>query len=89
MASLVSGCRALIWEAVNSKVYFFRWGMTNEISFTRSSTGPLSATAAIAAPFRLVPIIPFEIVLIGSPASSILRFLEAGSEGLEVRISEM
>jgi hypothetical protein len=69
-------------------MYFFRWGITNEMSLTRSTTGPLSSIAATVAPLRLVLIVPFEIVLIGRPASSILRFFEAGSEELEFRISE-
>jgi hypothetical protein len=58
------------------------------MSLTWSSTGSLSSTLATASPFRLVPIVPFETVLIGSPVSSIFRFLEAGSERLEFRISE-
>ncbi len=73
---------------MTSKVYFFLWGMTKEMSLTRRSPGPLSSIGGTAAWPRDVPVVPFAIVLIESPASSILRLLEAGSKGIEVLISE-
>lgn len=75
----------MICEAVNSKLYLFLWGMTREISLIWSSIGSLLSIMEAAVPLGLMP---FEIVLIGRGASSILRFLEAGSEGAAFRSPE-
>lgn len=58
---------------MKQRVYFLRWGMTTDISFTSRSTGsfPLAATAFEDEEW---PFVPFE-----GPSSS-RRFLEAGSE---------
>lgn len=60
-------------EAVKQSVYFLRWGITTEISFTSRSMGSLLLAAAEFA------VLAWPFVLFGGPSSS-LRFLEAGSE---------
>jgi len=58
---------------VKQSVYFLRWGITTEISFTSSSTGSLPLAAVTFADLEW-PFVAFE-----GPSSS-RRFLEAGSE---------
>ena len=58
---------------MKQSVYFLRWGITTEMSFTSTSTGSFPLAAAPFADLEW----PF--VLFEGPSSS-LRFLEAGSE---------
>jgi hypothetical protein len=65
---------------VRQSVYFLRWGITTEMSFTSSSTGSLPLAAAPFADLEW-PFVAFE-----GPSSS-RRFLEAGSEDGAARLA--
>jgi hypothetical protein len=58
---------------VKQRVYFLRWGITTDMSFTSRSTGSFPLAAA-AFEDEEWPFVPFE------GPSSRRRFLEAGSE---------
>jgi hypothetical protein len=76
-------------EAVNSRVYFFRWGITREISLICSNAASSTGTVDEAVAALFVLLVPLAMVLMGREISSILRFLEAGSTALDVRRSDI
>lgn len=63
---------------MKQRVYFFRWGITMEISFISSRMGSLAfAGTALEDPF---PFVPFEVAGRTAIPSSSRRFFAAGSE---------
>ena len=86
MGSFESGGRAYTCNDVKHRVYFFRWGITRDISFISSKTGSLAVatgpTAVLLEPFKGLSIVLFALFEAGRLASpsSMRRFLEAGSE---------
>jgi len=65
---------------VKQRAYFFRWGMTTEMSLISRRMGSLPLAGADPVPFDLVcSFAPFVTDRSGTPPSS-RRFLEAGSE---------
>jgi hypothetical protein len=71
---------------VKQRVYFFRCGITKEISFISRRTGSLPLAGIVPAPFVAACLFaPGEAVLFGI-SSSRRRFLEEGSEDVGVKL---
>lgn len=66
---------------MKQSVYFFRCGMTRDISLSSRRTGsfPLAALAPVVGVGFVYPFVPFEAGLLVS-SSSMRRFFDAGSE---------
>jgi len=64
---------------VKQSVYFFRWGMTRDISLTSSRTGSVLFAAKAPAADFVCPFVPFDAGLLVNSSYRRL-FLDAGSE---------
>lgn len=73
---------------VNLRVSFFRCGTTTLMSWISSSVESTTSDDAVDSGAGPEPLVPFVMVLSVRGASSSLRFLDAGSSGVDFRKSD-